>query len=123
MRKSRLVVLVLLVLVFALSSYAKAAWTGTYSINGSNPGVGPYKGTLTITARGDVYDVYWAIGNLQYSGVGVVVNDTLSVAYSDAGKSWIGVIGYRQRADGSLEGKWAVQGRAGKPGSETAVRK
>ena len=123
MRKSRLVALVLLVLAVSLPLQAKVAFSGTYSINGSNPGVGPYKGTLTITARGDVYDVYWAIGKLQYSGVGVVVNDTLSVAYSDASRGWIGVIAYRQRADGSLEGKWAVQGRAGKPGSETAVRK
>lgn len=123
MRKSRLVVLGLLVLVISLSLSAKPAFSGSYTINGNNPGVGPYKGTLTITARGDVYDVYWAIGNLQYSGVGLVVNDTLSVAYSSADRSWIGVIAYRQRADGSLEGKWAVQGRAGKPGSETAVRK
>ena len=123
MRKSNLVVLVLLVIAVSLPLQAKVAFSGTYSINGSNPGVGPYKGTLTITARGDVYDVYWAIGKLQYSGVGVVVNDTLSVAYSDASRGWIGVIAYRQRADGSLEGKWAVQGRAGKPGSETAVRK
>lgn len=123
MRKSNLVALVLLVIAVSLPLQAKVAFSGTYSINGSNPGVGPYKGTLTITARGDVYDVYWAIGKLQYSGVGVVVNDTLSVAYSDASRGWIGVIAYRQRADGSLEGKWAVQGRAGKPGSETAVRK
>ena len=123
MRKSKLVVLVLLVLAFALPLHAKVAFSGTYTINGTNPGVGPYKGTLTITARGDVYDVYWAIGKLQYSGVGVVVNDTLSVAYSAGDRTWLGVIAYRQRADGSLEGKWAVQGRAGKPGSETAVRK
>ena len=112
-----------LLLVLALPMYGKAAFSGTYSINGSNPGVGPYKGTLTIAARGDVYDVYWAIGKLQYAGVGVVVNDTLSVAYTDGSKSWIGVIAYRAKADGSLEGKWAVAGRAGKPGSETAVRK
>ncbi len=123
MRKSSLVILGLLVLVISLSLSAKPAFSGSYTINGNNPGVGPYKGTLTITARGDVYDVSWAIGNLQYSGVGLVVNDTLSVAYSAADRSWIGVIAYRQRADGSLEGKWAVQGRAGKPGSETAVRK
>jgi hypothetical protein len=123
MRKSRPVVFVLLVLALTIPMYAKAAWTGTYSVNGSNPGVGPYKGTLTITARGDAYDVYWAIGNLQYAGVGIAAGDTLSVAYSDGSKSWIGVIAYRQRADGSLDGKWAVQGRAGKPGTETAVRK
>src|SRR5688500_3629523 len=99
MRKSSLVDLVLLVLAVSLPVQAKVEVSGTYSLHGSNPGVGLYKGTLTITARGDVYDVYWAIGKLQYSGVGVVVNDTLSVAYSDASRGWIGVIAYRQRAD------------------------
>ena len=119
----RLVAVGLLILAVALPSSAKTAFSGSYTVNGSNPGVGPYKGTLTITARGDVYDVSWAIGNLQYSGVGLVVNDTLSVAYSGGDRSWLAVIAYKQRADGSLEGKWAVQGRAGKPGTETAVRK
>jgi hypothetical protein len=123
MRKSRLVVLALLVLVAVAPLGAKTAFSGTYTINGNNPGVGPYSGTLTITASGEVYNVYWAIGNLQYAGVGLVVNDTLSVAYSAADRSWLGVIAYRARPDGSLEGKWAVQGRAGKPGTETAVRK
>ena len=123
MRKSILIVLGLLVLAAAAPLSAKTAFSGTYTINGNNPGVGPYSGTLTITASGDVYNVYWAIGNLQYSGVGLVVNDTLAVAYSGADRSWLGVIAYRARPDGSLEGKWAVQGRAGKPGTETAVRK
>jgi hypothetical protein len=114
----------LLVLLLAAPLDGKTAFSGTYSINGNNPGVGAYKGTLTIVPRdGDVFDVHWAIGNLQYTGVGLVVNDTLSVAYSGGDRSWLGVIAYRQRADGSLEGKWAVQGRAGKPGTETAVRK
>ena len=102
---------------------AKAAFSGTYAITGNNPGVGPYTGTLTITARGDVYDVYWTIANTHYSGVGVVVNDTLSVAYSAADHSWLGVMAYRTLPNGRLEGKWAVQGRAGAPGTETATRK
>jgi hypothetical protein len=123
MKRNAAAALTVLLLLASLPVQAKTAFSGTYNINGMNPGVGAYKGTLTITARGDVYDVYWAIGNLHYTGVGVVVNDTLSVAYSAADKSWLGVIAYRARSDGSLEGKWAVQGRAGAPGSETAVRK
>ena len=105
------------------NAIGRVAFSGTYTVNGNNPGVGAYKGTLTIVARGEVYDVHWAIANVQYAGVGVVVNDTLSVAYSSSDKSWIGVMAYRQRPDGSLEGRWAVQGRSGRPGTETAVRK
>lgn len=74
-----------------------------------SPGAGPYKGTLTIAPRGDVYDVHWVVGAAQYLGVGVVVNDTLAVTYSGAAdRSWSGVIAYRQRADGALEGRWTL---------------
>ena len=124
--RNRILVLLVVVLLVSLNpvpASAKAAFSGTYAINGMNPGVGAYKGTLTIVARGEMYDVHWAIGNLQYTGIGIVVNDTLSVAYTGADRSWMGVIAYRQKADGALEGRWAVQGRAGKPGTETAVRK
>ena len=121
MRKS-LVVLGLL-LVASLPLHAKTSFSGTYAVSGINPGVGPYSGTLTVVARGEVYDVMWVIGNVQYSGIGVVVNDVLSVAYIAADRSWMGVIVYRQRLDGSLEGKWAVQGCPGRPGTEAAVRK
>ena len=120
---SRLVLLGILILAVALPAVAKSGFSGTYAVNGVNPAAGAYKGTLTITPKGGVYDVRWTIGTLQYSGVGLVVGDTLSVAYSAGDKSWIGVCAYRERADGSLEGKWAVQGGAVKPGSETAVRK
>lgn len=123
MRRGTLAALALLMVVASIPADAKTVFSGTYAVSGSNPGVGPYKGTLMIVPRGDVYDVAWQIGNLTYAGVGVVVNDTLAVAYTGADRSWMGVIAYRARADGSLEGKWAVQGRAGKPGTETAVRK
>ena len=122
MRKLTLA-LALLLVVFSIPLYAKSAFSGSYTINGFNPGVGAYTGALAIAARGDVYDVYWTIGNVKYSGVGVATGDTLSVAYSDAGKTWLGVMSYRLKANGSLDGKWAVQGRAGAAGTETAVRK
>jgi len=122
MLKTTLALFTVLVLVSS-PVQAKTAFSGTYAITGVNPGVGPYTGTLTITARGDVYDVYWSIANVHYSGVGVVANDTLSVAYGAADHSWLGVMAYRALPNGRLEGKWAVQGRAGAPGTETATRK
>lgn len=120
---SRLVLLGILILAVTLPAVAKSGFAGTYAVNGMNPGAGAYKGTLTITPKGGVYDVRWTIGTMQYSGVGLVVGDTLSVAYTGGDKSWIGVCAYRVRADGSLDGKWAVHGAATKPGTETAVRK
>ena len=119
-----LVVLWLVSLVTVFVASAKPAFSGTYSVNGSNPGVGAYKGTLTIAPRGDIYDVHWTIAGVQYVGVGVVVNDTLAISYSGAAdRSWNGVMAYRQRQDGSLEGRWALLGGKNKTGSETAVRK
>ena len=123
MRKSALVFLCVVVLLASVSAFGKTAFSGTYNVNGTNPGVGAYKGTLTIVARGDVYDVHWAIAGTQYGGVGIANGDTLSVAYTGDDRSWFGVATYRQRPDGSLEGKWAVAGGSAKPGTETAVRK
>src|SRR5690349_6563647 len=101
--------LLALMFVCALPVFAKSAFSGTYSINGTNPGVGAYKGTLTITPRGEVFDVKWTMGNLTYTGIGVANGDTLSVAYSGGDRSWFGVIAYHPRANGNgLEGKWAV---------------
>jgi hypothetical protein len=120
----RIVVGSLFLVLLAVVVSGKPAFSGTYAITGSNPGVGPYKGTLTIAPRGDVYDVHWSIAGQQYVGVGVVVNDTLAVTYSGAtDRSWSGVIAYRQRADGALEGRWTLLGGKPKTGSETAVRK
>ena len=122
MRRFTLVLLSVCCLFAAGSAEAQSGFSGTYAVTGTNPGVGAYQGTLTITPRGDVYDVRWSIGNVKYTGVGIVVNDTLSVAYSDGDRSFIGVAAYRRRHD-SLEGNWAVKGGVAALGSETARRK
>ena len=111
-----------LILVSALPLQAKSAFSGTYSIKGVNPGVGPYTGTVTITPRGEIYDVLWVMGAVRYGGVGVVSGDTLSVAYAAADYSFMGVMSYTPRANG-LDGKWAVYGGKPKTGTETATRK
>jgi len=116
------IVLGCLLLVCAISLQAKTAFSGTYSIKGVNPAVGAYAGTLTISPRGDVYDVVWVIGSARYGGVGVVTGDTLSVAYAAADHSFMGVMAYTPRGNG-LDGKWAVYGGGTKPGTETATRK
>src|SRR5213082_961388 len=118
MRRVAIVFLVVVLLGASLSMQARPGWSGTYSVNGTNPGVGAYTGRLTITPRGDVYDVSWWIAKEHYTGVGIVVNDTLSVAYTGGDHSWFGVASYRQRSDGSLDGRWAVHGGASVPGTE-----
>ena len=124
MRRAFYSLLILSIVLTAVLASGKPAFSGTYAITGTNPGVGPYKGTLTIAPRGDVFDVHWSIAGLQYVGVGVVVNDTLAVTYSGAtDRSWSGVMAYRQRTDGALEGRWALLGGKAKTGSETAIRK
>ena len=121
MRRTTLVLLSVCFLFAAGAAEAQSGFSGTYAVNGTNPGVGVYSGTLTITPRGEVYDVRWSIANVKYTGVGIVVNDTLSVAYTDSDRSFIGVAAYWRRHD-SLEGHWTVKGAA-TLGSETARRK
>jgi hypothetical protein len=124
MRRALYLFLTLSFVMTAVAVSGKPAFSGTYGITGKIPGAATYKGTLTIAPRGEVFDVHWTIGGLQYVGVGVVVNDTLAVTYSGAtDKSWSGVIAYRQRADGALEGRWTLLGGKPQTGSETAVRK
>ncbi|HYM60448.1 MAG TPA: hypothetical protein VEZ11_06100 [Thermoanaerobaculia bacterium] len=117
--------LVVFLLAFTLlGAPGRSAFSGTYTVNGTSAAGAAYQGVLTIAPRGEIYDVHWAIGNVQYVGVGVVINETLAVTYSGAtDRSWSGVIAYRQRGDGSLEGRTAILGGAATAGRETAVRK
>jgi hypothetical protein len=121
MRKLALVVACLL-LVLALPMSAKTAFSGVYSIRGTNPGAGSYTGTLTISPRGEIYDVVWVVGAMKYGGVGVVNGETLSVAYAPSDYKFMGVVSYVASPKG-LEGKWAVYGGKTKMGTETATRK
>jgi len=124
MRRMPVVLLSLLISLIPVSLFAKSGFAGVYTVTGTNPGAEadaePYTGTLTITSRGDVYDVHWSIADDEYDGIGIVVNNTLSVAYT-AGDG-VGVVVYRQRPDGSLEGRWAVEGASDRQGTELARR-
>jgi hypothetical protein len=122
MRRFALVLLSVSFLFVAISLEAAPRFGGTYNITGTNPGVGAYRGVLTITPRDDVYDVTWSIAKLKYYGVGVVVNDTLSVAYSDPNHTFVGVAAY-MHSGGSLDGRWAVAGGAAVLGTEIATRR
>ncbi len=85
-RDSRyLVALVAAALVAALSfaSIATAAQpTGTYSVQGTNPGgAGSYSGSVTVRQNGETYEVIWIIGSQRYYGTGVGNKSFMAVSY------------------------------------------
>ena len=106
----RRTLLILASLLLATSAFARSGFSGVYHVTGTNPGAEAvrYQGTLTISARGDAYEIHWVVANDEFHGIGIVVNNTLCVAY--AAGAGVGVVGYRQRADGSLEGRWTIAG-------------
>ena len=95
---------------------------GDYTIAGSNPNGSSYGGSLAVMKRDQVYQFSWTSGNRQYDGVGVRVENTVAVAFSEGsdGKG-CGVVLYKIATDGSLDGKsgyWGVNSSE----SEKAVR-
>lgn len=94
---------------------------GNYSITGTNPDGGSYKGTLEVIAHGDVYQFRWNAGS-QYDGVGVQNGKVIAVSYTTGtdGKG-CGVVDYDIQGDGTLTGKWGYWG-TNEAGTETATR-
>jgi len=81
--------------------------SGTYDITGMNEnGAGAYKGNLTVTHRGEVYQFSWDTAGKKYDGVGVQTGDGVGVAFAEGenGKG-CGVVLYKIGADGTLDGK------------------
>jgi len=94
---------------------------GKYNVTGTNPDGAPYKGTLEIIRRGDVYQFRWDAGT-QYDGVGVSNQNVVAVAFANGpnGKG-CGVIDYNIAGDGALDGKWGYWG-VNEAGTEKATR-
>ena len=94
---------------------------GKYDITGTNPDGAPYKGTLEVIMRGDVYQFRWNAGS-QYDGVGVQNGNIVAAAYTTGtdGKG-CGVVDYDIRGDGALDGKWGYWG-TNEAGTESATR-
>ena len=105
----RLVALVAVALLggFSLASIATAAQpTGTYAVQGTNPGGGgSYSGTVTVRQNGETYEVIWVIGSQRFYGTGVgnksfmavsyISGDSTGLAlYTAEGDNWSGVWTY-----------------------------
>jgi hypothetical protein len=94
---------------------------GKFNVTGSNPDGAPYKGTLEIIPRGDVYQFRWNAGT-QYDGVGVSNGNFVAVSFATgANGKGCGVIDYYIQGDGTLAGKWGHWG-VNESGNEKATR-
>ena len=101
---------ILCCLLFAAAGFAAPKLkTGTYQLSGaySKWGGDAYEGDVTIYPQGENYVVEWFQRHRKIKeGIGILCNDTLSVAYQDMqGRFW-GVAIYKLKKDGELEGRW-----------------
>ncbi|MBI4237777.1 MAG: fibronectin-binding protein [Deltaproteobacteria bacterium] len=91
----------------SLASTHALALAGKYAVKGTNPGgKGNYTGTVTITQKGDLYQLAWSVGTT-YTGVGIKSGNVLSVGWGTGGAAGYGVVSYTIGADGTLTGTWA----------------
>lgn len=111
------------VVILSLPIFAFAGGIeGVYDCKGAGPGgAGAYEGTVSIIENNDIYKVTWTLGSSVYLGTGFLINDTLSIGYSDSSKSWFGVIVYKVKGN-KLKGKWITLGNE-KAGSEMLTRR
>ena len=100
-------------------SYANAQTVnaGTYSVEGTNLDGTAYEGTATITLSSDTTcTIEWQTGETTSQGVCMLHDDAFAAGYvlQDA----VGLIVYKVRANGVLEGVWTLTGQDG-AGTET----
>ena len=85
---------------------------GTYIVQGTNLDGSHYGGTAKVRLLSDTTcSITWTTGSTSSSGVCMLMDGILGVAYSDG--SAIGVVMYKINADGSLDGVWTVAGKNG----------
>ena len=84
--------------------------TGVWKIDyGHAPNGRAYWGQVTITRKGECYDIEWALNSGEkYHGVGMVLRETiLAVAWSNTPReSGYGVVFYADNDEGGFEGWW-----------------
>jgi hypothetical protein len=103
-----------LALLPLLGGAAAAQSPGPYTVQGRNPDGSGYTGTLDLAAgpNGTAL-VTWRVAGTTVRGIGLLVGQTLSVAYP-AGNGAVGLAVYEVRPDGQLEGPWTADGSVGR---------
>jgi hypothetical protein len=81
---------------------------GDYTVTGTNPDKSQYKGNLTVTPHGDVYQFSWKFDSSTDEGIGILQNGVVSVAFGDTNCS---VATFQESSDGSLSGVWGTYGQ------------
>jgi len=75
---------------------------GEYTVSGTNPGPGSYRGDLSVLKSGEAWSARWLTGGEIY-GTGLDVDGVLVLGYGDAAGAGVAV--YRIRGD-DLHGYW-----------------
>lgn len=84
---------------------------GTYMISGRNSSWdgSAYHGEVVIMPQGENYYLVWKVGAEQIqTGVGILSNGVLSVAYLDKKTGLWGVGAFRLINDREMEGRWTT---------------
>jgi len=90
----------------ALPLAAADAPAGRYRCEGSNDGVNPgYACEVEVTPHGDNHRVVWRIGEAVHTGVGLMIGDRFSVAYSNGQPGHFGVAVYSRDGE-RWYGRW-----------------
>lgn len=90
---------------------------GTYTVKGTNFSGSPYEGEAKITiSSNSTCEIVWQTGSTTSQGICMRDSDSFAAAYrlGDA----VGLVIYKIKDDGSLEGVWTIAGKSG-AGTET----
>jgi hypothetical protein len=99
--------------VFQLLHANLSLTPGIYKLEGKNPGSEKvnYRGEVEIVSNGSNYELTWTIGSHQaQTGIGILQNDILSVAYYDLTGKGTGVGSYQLIAPDQMNGYWTGYG-------------
>ena len=99
------------------SANAQTVSAGTYDVQGTNLDGSAYSGTATITLTSDTTcAIEWNTADTTSQGICMLHDDAFAAGYvlQDA----VGLVVYKVRAGGVLEGVWTITGQDG-AGTET----
>lgn len=106
----------ILALGLALAGLASTASAqdigGSYTVAGTNHDGSAYEGTARITLTSDTTcEIEWKTGETESKGICSRNGDSFAAAY--VLEESVGLVIYKVKPDGSMEGLWTIQGEGG----------